>query len=82
MMLDKILSAIFLPAILVVFFTRVTYSRLIAILLTTALAIVSAYNGYLLSWWIIVIEAASITVGLMITNRMMNHKEKEKENTS
>ncbi|MFS0647551.1 CsbA family protein [Siminovitchia sp. 179-K 8D1 HS] len=79
-MIDKILSAIFLPAFLMVFFTRVTYSRLVGFLLTVALVIVSAYNGYLHKWWLIIVEAASLTMGLFIVNRTM--MKKRNKNTS
>lgn len=76
-MIDKILSAIFLPALLMMFFTRITYSKIVGFLLTVALIIVSAYKGYIHMWWLIVIEAASLTAGLYFVNRMYN-KKKEK----
>lgn len=78
-MIDKILSAIFLPALMMIFFSRVTYSRFVSFLLVVALIIVSAYNGYLHKWWLIIIEAASLTLGLFIVNQM---KEKKKKDTS
>lgn len=77
-MIDKILSAIFLPALLMVFFTRVTYSRIVGFLLTMALIIVSAYKGYIHTWWLIMIEAASLTVGLYFANRMTMRKKPKK----
>lgn len=73
-MIDKILSAIFLPALLMMFFTRITYSKIVGFLLTVTLIIVSAYKGYIHMWWLIVIEAASLTVGLYFVNRMYNKK--------
>ncbi|RWR13194.1 DUF2198 family protein [Siminovitchia fortis] len=76
-MIDKILSAIFLPALMMIFFVRITYSRLVSFLLVVALIIVSAYNGYLHKWWLIIIEAASLTLGLFIVNQM---KEKRRKN--
>ncbi|MBW8349539.1 CsbA family protein [Bacillus sp. IITD106] len=75
-MIDKIISAIFLPAILMIFFTRVTYSRTVGFALTIALIIVSAYKGYIMTWWLIIIEAASLTVGLYVTNQMKRKKTK------
>ncbi|MBM7713858.1 DUF2198 family protein [Siminovitchia sp. FSL H7-0308] len=80
-MIDKIISAIFLPAFFMIFFTRVTYSRLVGFLLTVALIIVSAYNGYLHKWWVIIIEAASLTIGLFIVNWTIM-KKRNKKNTS
>ncbi|MBS4200332.1 CsbA family protein [Bacillus sp. FJAT-49732] len=73
-MIDKIISAIFIPALLMIFFTRVTYSRTVGFFLTIALIIVSAYKGYIMTWWLIVIEAASLTVGLYFTNQMKRKK--------
>ncbi|MBS4219396.1 CsbA family protein [Bacillus sp. FJAT-49711] len=73
-MIDKIISAIFIPALLMIFFTRVTYSRTVGFLLTIALIIVSAYKGYIQTWWLIVIEAASLTVGLYFSNQMKRKK--------
>lgn len=74
-MIDKVISAIFLPALLMIFFTRVTYSRLISFLLVVSLIIVSAYNGYLHKWWLIIIEAASLTIGLYIVNWLKEKKD-------
>ncbi|MBO0992175.1 CsbA family protein [Bacillus sp. SD088] len=70
--MDKIFSAIFIPAILMVLFTRVTYRRSVGFFLTLALIIVSAYKGYIHGWGLIAIEAASLTIGLFITDRMVN----------
>ncbi len=77
MMIDKILSAIFLPALMMIFFVRITYSRLVSFLLVVALIIVSAYNGYLHKWWLIIIEAASLTLGLFIVNQMKEKRRKK-----
>ncbi|WP_313431776.1 DUF2198 family protein [Siminovitchia terrae] len=79
-MIDKILSAIFLPALMMIFFVRITYNRFVSFLLVVALIIVSAYNGYLHKWWLIIIEAASLTLGLFIVNLMKNKR--RKKNTS
>ncbi|CAM4141030.1 CsbA family protein [Lederbergia lenta] len=73
-MIDKVLSAIFLPALLMIFFTRVTYSRVVGFLLTVALIVVSAYKGYINMWWLIVVEAASLTIGLYFVNEMKRRK--------
>ncbi|GIN89168.1 hypothetical protein J6TS1_11030 [Siminovitchia terrae] len=76
-MIDKILSAIFLPALMMIFFVRITYNRFVSFLLVVALIIVSAYNGYLHKWWLIIIEAASLTLGLFIVNQMKNKRRKK-----
>lgn len=76
-MIDKILSAIFLPALMMIFFVRITYNRFVSFLLVVALIIVSAYNGYLHKWWLIIIEAASLTLGLFIVNQIKNKRRKK-----
>ena len=67
----KLLLALFAPALLVILFTRVTYSRLIAMILTIALIAASSYKGYVDSWLIVIVDAASLTVGLWYANRYM-----------
>lgn len=67
----KLLLALFAPALLVVLFTRVTYSRLIAMILTIALIAASSYKGYVDTWLIVIVDAASLTVGLWYANRYM-----------
>ncbi|WP_338449392.1 CsbA family protein [Niallia oryzisoli] len=59
----KFLSALFLPGLLVVWFTRVTYNRVLALVLTVALIAASVYKGYTHTMWLIVVDAFSLTVG-------------------
>ncbi|KRG11419.1 DUF2198 family protein [Lederbergia galactosidilytica] len=77
--MDKILSAIFIPALLMILFTRVTYKRSVSFILTLALIIVSAYKGYIYGWGLIAIEAASLTLGLFVTDRMVKSKKPKKQ---
>ncbi|WP_084782089.1 DUF2198 family protein [Bacillus niameyensis] len=77
--MDKIFSAIFLPALMMIFFTRITYRRTVGFILTLALIVVSAYKGYLNSWWLILIEAASLTLGLCFTNYFMVKRKNPKK---
>ncbi|RFU67045.1 CsbA family protein [Bacillus sp. V59.32b] len=67
----KLLSALILPALLVLLFTRVTYNRVIGLALTVALIAASAYKGYTHEWWLIIIDAFSLTVGFWLSSRMM-----------
>jgi len=67
----KLLLALFGPALLVILFTRVTYSRFIAMILTIALIAASSYKGYVDTWLIVIVDAASLTVGLWYANRYM-----------
>lgn len=67
----KLLSALILPALLVMLFTRVTYNRVIGLGLTVALIAASAYKGYTHEWWLIIIDAFSLTAGFWLSSRMM-----------
>ena len=59
----KYLFALILPGLLVVFFTRVTYSRVLALVLTVALIAASVYKGYTNTIWLIVVDSFSLTLG-------------------
>ncbi|MBM7648771.1 general stress protein CsbA [Bacillus ectoiniformans] len=72
-MIDKVILAIFLPGMLVVFFTRVTFNQFLGLILTVALITASVYKGYTHTWSLIVIDAASLTVGFWLSNRMMKN---------
>ncbi|WP_139364967.1 DUF2198 family protein [Sutcliffiella halmapala] len=67
----KLLLAIFLPALLVVLFTRVTYSLYVGTGLTIALFIGSIIKGYTEEWYIILIDAISIGIGFLYARRMV-----------
>ncbi|MEH7125059.1 CsbA family protein [Bacillus sp. JJ1532] len=69
-MLLKYLSALLLPGLLVVLFTRVAYNRVIGLVLTVALIAASVYKGYTDSIWLIVVDAFSLTAGFWYANRM------------
>ncbi|WP_313804409.1 CsbA family protein [Cytobacillus sp.] len=66
----KFLSALLIPGLLVVLFTRVTYNRVIGLVLTVALIAASVYKGYTDSFWLIVVDAFSLTVGFWYSQRM------------
>ncbi|WP_175990288.1 CsbA family protein [Bacillus sp. Marseille-Q1617] len=69
--MSKIILGIFLPGLLVVLFTRVTYNHYVGLILTVALIAASVSKGYTDSWWLIVIDAASLTIGFWYSNQMM-----------
>lgn len=71
-MFFKYLLALFIPGSLVVFFTRVAYNRVIALVLTVALITASVYKGYTDSIWLIVVDSFSLTVGFWYSQRMKN----------
>ena len=66
----KYLSALFLPGLLVLLFTRVTYNRVLGLVLMVALIAASVYKGYTNSFWLIVVDAFSLTVGFWAADRM------------
>ncbi|WP_035322973.1 CsbA family protein [Peribacillus kribbensis] len=72
----KILSALFLPGLMVMLFSRVTFNQIIALVLTVALIAVSVYKGYTDSWLIIVIDAFSLTAGFWLSNHFIKQKRK------
>lgn len=72
-MIDKVILAIFLPGMLVVFFTRVTFNQYLGLILTVALITASVYKGYTHTWSLIIIDAASLTAGFWLSNRMMKN---------
>jgi general stress protein CsbA len=76
-MVIKYLSALFLPGIVVVLFSRVTYSRVIGLVLTVALIAASVYKGYTDSLMLIVVDAFSLTVGFWYSNRMIERTRKK-----
>ena len=71
LLLVKVLLAVFLPALLVVLFTRVTYSLYVGTGLTIALFIGSMIKGYTEDWYIILIDVISIGVGFIYARRMV-----------
>jgi general stress protein CsbA len=73
----KLLLAMFLPGLLVVLFTRVTFHHIVGLLLTVALIAASVYAGYTHNWILFVADALSLTVGFWYAKRMV---EKAREN--
>ncbi|KON86340.1 hypothetical protein AF332_05570 [Sporosarcina globispora] len=66
----KYLSALFLPGLLVLLFTRVSYNRVIGLVLTVGLIAASVYKGYTNSFALIVIDALSLTAGFWYAQKM------------
>ncbi|MEW8968975.1 MAG: CsbA family protein [Mesobacillus sp.] len=76
-MVLKYLSALLLPGFMVVFFTRVAYNHILALVLTVALIAASVYKGYTDSFLLIVIDAFSLTLGFFLANQMMKRNKKQ-----
>ncbi|WHY85379.1 CsbA family protein [Neobacillus novalis] len=66
----RYLSALIMPGLLVLLFTRVTYNRIIGLVLTVALIAASVYKGYTGSFFLIVIDAFSLTAGFWLAAKM------------
>ncbi|NKE06742.1 CsbA family protein [Mesobacillus selenatarsenatis] len=76
-MVLKYLSALLLPGFMVLFFTRVAYNHILALVLTVALIAASVYKGYTDSFLLIVVDAFSLTLGFFLANQMMKRNKKQ-----
>ena len=76
-MVLKYVVAFIIPGLLVLFFTRVTYNRILGLVLTVALIAASVYKGYTDSLLLIVIDAFSLTTGFWFAN-MIKQRTKHK----
>jgi general stress protein CsbA len=59
-------AALIMPCIMVLLFTRVTYNRVIGLILTVALITASVYRGYTHTWPVMIIDAFSLTFGFWL----------------
>ena len=66
----EFLSALILPGLLVLLFTRVTYNRVIGLILTVGLITASVYKGYTHTWPIMILDAFSLTAGFGFAVRL------------
>lgn len=78
-MFTKFILALFLPGLLVVLFTRITFSHIVALLLTVALITASVYAGYTHTWLLYVVDALSLTIGFWYATLMMKRGKKQEE---
>ncbi|ARD49092.1 hypothetical protein SporoP37_13375 [Sporosarcina sp. P37] len=69
----KLLLAMLLPGILVVFFTRVTFHHVVGLILTVSLIAASVYAGYTHNWMLYVADAVSLTAGFWFAARMVKN---------
>ncbi|WP_147534076.1 CsbA family protein [Bacillus marasmi] len=73
-MVIKYLSALILPGMVVILFSRVTYNHVIGLILSVALIAASVYKGYTDTWWLIIVDAFSLTVGFWYSTQMLQKK--------
>lgn len=78
--ITKLLLAIFVPALLVVFLTRVTFHHVVGLILTLSLIAASVYAGYTHDWILYIVDALSLTVGFWYAKRMVDRTRGQKEN--
>jgi len=71
----KMVLALFVPALLVLLFTRITFNRYVALILAIALIAASVYAGYTSPPIIFVIDAFSLTVGFWLASKMKHKKD-------
>jgi len=76
-MFTKFILALFLPGLLVVLFTRITFHHVVALILTVALITASVYAGYTHTWGLYIADALSLTVGFWYATKMMNRARKQ-----
>ncbi|MBC6297522.1 CsbA family protein [Listeria sp. FSL L7-1517] len=74
--MDQIISALIFPCLLVILFAIITYNRYVALLLMIILIAASAKLGYTSSYWLIVIDAFSMTIGFILATYMLNRLKK------
>lgn len=73
----KLLLALFLPGLLVVLFTRITFHHIVALILTVSLIAASIYAGYTHTWQLYIADTLSLTVGFWYATKMMQRGEKQ-----
>ncbi len=78
-MVTKFIFALLLPGLLVILFTRITFSHIVALILTVALITASVYAGYTHTWLLYVVDALSLTIGFWYATLMMKRGKKQEE---
>jgi general stress protein CsbA len=78
-MVTKIMLALFLPGLLVVLFTRITFSHIVALILTVALITATVYAGYTHTWLLYIVDALSLTIGFWYATLMMKRGKKQED---
>lgn len=75
-MITKVFLSLLVPGLLVVLFTRVTFNHIVALVLTVALIAAAVYAGYTNTWFLYIINAASLTAGFWYATQMYNRNKK------
>ncbi len=75
-MVTKFFLSLFVPGLLVILFTRVTFNHIVALVLTVALMAAAVYAGYTHTWVLFIANAASLTVGFWYSTNMFKRRKK------
>ncbi|WP_203332396.1 DUF2198 family protein [Planococcus beigongshangi] len=68
--ITKFFLSLLVPGLLVVLFTRVTFHHIVGLVLTVALIAAAVYAGYTNTWFLYVVNAASLTAGFCYASNM------------
>lgn len=75
-MLTKFLLSLFVPGLLVVLFTRVTFHHVVGLILTVALIAAAVRAGYTNTWPLYAANAFSLTAGFWYATNMVKRSQK------
>ena len=75
-MVTKFFMSLFVPGLLVVLFTRVTYQHVVGLVLTVALIAAAVHAGYTHTWLLFAVNAFSLTAGFSYASFMQKNRQK------
>lgn len=75
-MITKFFLSLLVPGLLVILFTRVTFHHVVGLILTVALIAAAVYAGYTNTWFLYIINAASLTIGFWYATNMYKRTQK------
>lgn len=70
-MWDQLISALLFPGLLVIILSRISYNRFVGLALTIILIAVSARLGFTNTWYLIILDAISMTAGFILATHML-----------
>lgn len=73
-MITKFFLSLLVPGLLVVLFTRVAFNHIVGLILTVALIAAAVYAGYTHTWFLFVVNAASLTIGFWYASTMYQRR--------
>ncbi|MCM3610578.1 CsbA family protein [Planococcus sp. MERTA32b] len=75
-MITKFFLSLLVPGLLVILFTRVTFNHIVGLVLTVALIAAAVYAGYTNTWFLYIVNAASLTAGFWYATNMFKRSKK------